>query len=56
MIFMMLGEYLSLYEKRRSPFLAHEDDRDLFAFRIDVEEHTVLAEEPQLPPGESIRS
>ena len=53
---MMLGEYLSLYEKRRSSFLTHEDDGRLFSLCVDVEQHTVLAKNPKLALSESIRS
>ena len=53
---MMVGEYLSLHEKRRSSLLADEDDRDFFAVSVHVEQHSILAEKPQFALAEAIRS
>jgi hypothetical protein len=53
---MMLREPPALHDEGVSALLAHEDDGHALLRPIDVEEHSVPAEEAQLALGHGIRA
>ena len=52
----MLREPPALHDEGISALLAHEDDGHALVGPIDVEEHSVPTEEPQLALGRRIRA